>query len=368
MLSLLPLILAAAPAAVPQDASPIHLIQADGVIGADGVLIPDGIVMLRGDQILAVGAKVAAPKSALRSRVRGVLAPGMIDAFTQLGTEHGVSEASTFLTPALRAVDAVDEDHDVWEERLAHGVTAVQLVPSTLDLAGDPIQVLAGWTGVVPCAAPQRAVAAQGRQTVGLLSGPYNSREGGPSSLAGATEALAAHAGAAGDKVLVVVDSAEGVQAARRTLEGRDLAWLAAGDPATYGGMLRGQLLGLGVVHDGNWSPRALETWRRLHGAGVQVAFGSGDAGGWGGPGSLRATAMAFARATGDPAGAMAAVTRNAADLAGLGRNFGRLAPGARADLVLWSGHPLDAASRVRSVMIAGRTVWTAPADEEGEE
>ncbi len=371
MLSLLPLLFTAAPLPAPQEAEPIYLIQADGVIGADGVLIPDGLVMLRGDKVLAVGAKIAAPKSAVRMKLDGVLAPGFVDAYSRVGTDSGLSEASTFLTPGLRAVDSFDAGHEVWEARLAQGVTAVQLVPAVYDQRGDPIQVLAGWGGVVACAGDQPLVAAQSRQTIGLLSGPYSSREGGPSSLAGAVEALSAalrqDAGVAGEKSLVVIDSAEGLRAAAAALEGRDLAWIGRGDAAGYGGLLKGQLLGLPVVHDGRWSPRLLETWRRLHEAGVKIAFGSGSGGSWTGPSSLRTTAMAFARATGDAAGAMATISRHAADLAGLGRSYGRLAPGARADLVLWTGHPLDAASRVRSVMIAGRTVWSAP-PQEGED
>ena len=371
MLSLLPLLLPALPAATPQQNEPIYLIQADGVIDANGALIEDGLVMLRGGKIMAVGAKIAAPKSAVKMRLEGVLAPGFIDAWSRTGTEHGVSEASAFLTPGLQAVDALDADADVWEARLAHGVTAVHLVPAVLDQRGDPIQVLAGWSGVVGSHGEQRAIQPRARQTIGLLSGPYSSREGGPASLAGAAEALRAaladQPDAVGAAALVAVDSAEGVAAARDALGERSLAWLANGDPARFGGALRGQLLGLPTVNDGNWSARLVETWRRLHAAEVRVAFGTGDGGSWNGPGALRTTAMAYSRATGDAGAAMAALTRNAADLAGLGRAYGRLAPGARADLVLWSGHPLDAASRVRSVMIAGRTVWSA-APQEGED
>ena len=371
ILSLLPLLLPALPAAPPQQDEPIYLIQADGVIGADGALIEDGQVMLRGGKVMAVGAKIAAPSSAVKLRLAGVLAPGFVDAWSRVGTEHGVSEASSYLTPSLLAVDALDRDDDSWEARLAHGITAVHLVPAVLDQEGDPIQVLAGWSGVVGCQGRERVMSARARQTIGLLSGPYRSREGGPSSLAGAAEALGAaltaDPKAAGEAALVVVDSTEGINAARAALAGVDLAWIAAGDPATFGGALRGQLLGLPVVDDGNWSARQVETWRRLHDAEVRIAFGTGDGGPWNGPGALRTSAMAFARATGDAGAAMAAVTCNAADLAGLGRSYGRLAPGARADLVLWSGHPLDASSRVRSVMIAGRTVWSA-APREGED
>lgn len=368
MIQLLPLLLAplAAPPAAPQG-EPIYLLRPDAVILPDGTRSDGAVVLVRGDKILAAGTQVAAPSSAREVRLRGVLAPGLFDAATRAGTEHGLSEASSFLTPELLAVDALDPDAKVWQERLAAGVTACQLVPAVLDTAGDPIRVLAGWSGVALAGGEARILETRGRQTVGLLSGPFQSAQGGPSSLAGAVEALGAALAAdpalVGPRVLVAVDSAEGIAAARAALPERDVAWLAEGDPAAFGRALAGQLLILPVVDDGLWSARLAETWKRLHAAGVRVAFGGGDDG----AAALRTTAMAFARATGDSAAAMAAITRNGADAAGLGTGFGRIAPGARADLVLWSAHPLDAAARVRAVMIAGRTVWSATPPEEFE-
>jgi imidazolonepropionase-like amidohydrolase len=50
---------------------------------------------------------------------------------------------------------------------------------------------------------------------------------------------------------------------------------------------------------------------------------------------------------------AMKAVTANTADAFGL--DAGRIAPGARADLVLWNGDPLEASSRPMGMWIGGR-------------
>ncbi|TWT42266.1 imidazolonepropionase [Phycisphaerae bacterium RAS1] len=55
---------------------------------------------------------------------------------------------------------------------------------------------------------------------------------------------------------------------------------------------------------------------------------------------------------------ALAAVTRVPAELMGLAERVGTLAAGADADLVVWTGDPLDATSRVKMVMIEGKVVY----------
>jgi imidazolonepropionase-like amidohydrolase len=55
---------------------------------------------------------------------------------------------------------------------------------------------------------------------------------------------------------------------------------------------------------------------------------------------------------------ALRAVTTSPAKLLGLGEEFGTLKTGADADLVVWSGDPLDAASRVRAVVIGGQLAY----------
>ena len=51
-------------------------------------------------------------------------------------------------------------------------------------------------------------------------------------------------------------------------------------------------------------------------------------------------------------------VTARAADMLGIDDETGRVRPGLAADLVLWSGDPLDPAARVQSVYVAGRRVY----------
>jgi imidazolonepropionase-like amidohydrolase len=56
---------------------------------------------------------------------------------------------------------------------------------------------------------------------------------------------------------------------------------------------------------------------------------------------------------------ALRAVTINPAEVMGVADRVGSLAPGKDADVVLWSGDPLDFASRALRVWVSGREVYT---------
>jgi hypothetical protein len=54
---------------------------------------------------------------------------------------------------------------------------------------------------------------------------------------------------------------------------------------------------------------------------------------------------------------ALAAITRNPAEIFGLGGTHGRIAPGQDADLVLWDGDPLEVTTTATQVWIKGRAI-----------
>ena len=56
-----------------------------------------------------------------------------------------------------------------------------------------------------------------------------------------------------------------------------------------------------------------------------------------------------------NPEAALAAITINAAEIAGIDHRVGSLAPGKDADIVVTSGHPINLLSRVLTVIINGR-------------
>jgi imidazolonepropionase-like amidohydrolase len=89
-----------------------------------------------------------------------------------------------------------------------------------------------------------------------------------------------------------------------------------------------------------------------LHAAGVRIAFSNNDSH----QARKNRQLAGNAAAHGLPRdAALAAITAQAADIFGLGATRGRIAVGQVADLVLWSGDPLEVTSAADQVWIAGR-------------
>ena len=97
-----------------------------------------------------------------------------------------------------------------------------------------------------------------------------------------------------------------------------------------------------------------LENAARLHGAGVRIAFTNLNDGTHNARKVRQAAGVAVAHGLPWDA-ALAALTANPAEIFGLGAEFGRIAPGYVADLVLWSGDPLEVTTVAEQVWIDGR-------------
>ena len=54
---------------------------------------------------------------------------------------------------------------------------------------------------------------------------------------------------------------------------------------------------------------------------------------------------------------ALAALTANPADILGLEEGFGRIEPGSPADIVIWSGDPLEVTSAAEQVILGGKVI-----------
>jgi imidazolonepropionase-like amidohydrolase len=350
--------------AVPIRQAPIWALKPTSVILPDGSSAAGAIVLVQGDRILGVGTDLEIPSSAQEISFEGVLAPGFVDAFSAFGTDSQVREDSRRLSPMLRAFDAVNfKDNDDWKALREAGITTIQVLP-------EPRNVQAGWGALVTTGGDRkRTLAGRTRQVLSLVMAMVQDRGVGPTSVAGAAELLKEGGtdripGLQEHGAVVHVQDAAGVRAARAVLGEVPARWMMWGDSGSYGGELRGQNVGLQLPARGSWSPRTLENLKRLHKAGLKICFGTWSPTGKAAAGDLRRNAILLARLTRDPAGAFASITTHAADFAG-STEIGAIAAGKRADLVLWSAHPLDATARIRAVMIGGQTVYRAPAQEQ---
>lgn len=356
------LLLGCAPAALP--AQQTTILRPDAIVAEDGSLQKGMAVVIKDGKIVEVSANPSA--SGLEVRLSGVLAPGLVDAFTGRGADLFLTEQSEAATPELRAADGLDLDNPAWQALLERGVTTVHITP-------DPTNVLSGWGTVVSVAGAdrqQRVLKTSSRQIASLLQSSVSDNRIGPTSVAGAIERLnqslvVSDTRAQNHSMWFFVENSEGVRAVEGILEGfksNDSRLVLWGDVASYGGVVAGKLVGIPTFGNGAVARRA-ETWKRLHKAGTKFAFGSrGGSGEWN---SLRTSAMSLSRFLGAPAAAWAAVTSNPATMLGMEKELGTIAVGQRADLVLWSAHPLDAAASVQSVMIGGKTVYRAAASED---
>ncbi len=97
-----------------------------------------------------------------------------------------------------------------------------------------------------------------------------------------------------------------------------------------------------------------LENAARLHRAGVRIAFTNLNDSTHNARKVRQAAGVAVANGLPWDA-ALAALTANPAGIFGLGAEYGRIAPGFVADLVLWSGDPLEVTTVAEQVWIDGR-------------
>jgi imidazolonepropionase-like amidohydrolase len=91
-----------------------------------------------------------------------------------------------------------------------------------------------------------------------------------------------------------------------------------------------------------------------------EVPFGFGLDSPWNHASELRFDAALCVREGLAPQTAWSALTENAARIAGVGASVGRIERGLDADVVLWSGDPLDLQSRIDAVYVDGARVFAA--------
>ena len=373
----------------------------------DGPVIPDGFVVFEGKTITAVGPMEALPagySGPVLDAAGGHILPGLVDAHCHLGlwgdglgfeADDG-NESTDPCTPHLRGLDGVNPLDRCFQEARQGGVTTVLTGPGSANpIAGQflALKTTGRWVDEMVVKAPAAMKFALGENPKSV----YNERKETPitrmataalirGNLSKAQEYQAKQAKAQDDPDTDPPDFDPKLEALLPVLRGILPAHFhahRADDIATAVRISREFGLNFAIVHGTEGYKVApllasagvpvitgpcltdrskpelvgqtLDNPVLLAQAGVKVAICTDH------PvipiQHLPICAAMAVRAGMDPEDALAAVTRNPAEIAGLGDRLGVLAPGRDADIVVTQGHPLDWTCRLTAVFIDGAQV-----------
>lgn len=373
----------------------------------DGPVIPDGFVVFEGKTITAVGPMEALPagySGPVLDAAGGHILPGFVDAHCHLGlwgdglgfeADDG-NESTDPCTPHLRGLDGVNPLDRCFQEARQGGVTTVLTGPGSANpIAGQflALKTTGRWVDEMVVKAPAAMKFALGENPKSV----YNERKETPitrmataalirENLSKAQEYQAKQAKAQDDPDTDPPDFDPKLEALLPVLRGILPAHFhahRADDIATAVRISREFGLNFAIVHGTEGYKVApllasagvpvitgpcltdrskpelvgqtLDNPVLLTQAGVKVAICTDH------PvipiQHLPICAAMAVRAGMDPEDALAAVTRNPAEIAGLGDRLGVLAPGRDADIVVTQGHPLDWTCRLTAVFIDGAQV-----------
>lgn len=316
----------------------------------DGVRWHQGLtVVLHGDRIQDVRRDGSVPPGARLIDVpEAVLTPGLIDLDSSLGLEGARDELHEALSPDLTVIDAFAPDTAELEALRVSGVTSLWLSPGASG-------VLGGRGAVVQPAPRGKAGRVLSRDwgPVGSLTAAARLPNREPSSLPQqATMLQAALEGEFSGPARVRIDDA--ASAARGA---RIPSALLVGRPEEEAA-LREFVVVRGVVFSGV-DPLGGRTSLRAPAllAERDLALGFGSAQSPLGPVAIRHAAARAVAGGLDPTTALSGLTGGAAGLAGLPGARGTITPGAAADVVLWTGDPVEPSSRALRVWVGGLEV-----------
>ena len=349
-----------------------YSIKSTRVLKADGTYAP-ATIKVAGGKIVSVGNET--PDNAFDVG-DAVITPGLV-------VGHANSSTTTSIDPVSAHTHAAD-DYNPESEGFAKmrkgGFTAVAYAPSSSN-------VVAGQMACVRFEAQQPVAMKDGwPHTIAgkfVLSGASRSSSRYPSALTGQVDLLtryfegedfdtrlyvpgsieaamdkkaAAHLASlkAGETIAVFeANTADEVRAALDLIEQFKLKGVLLHPRDLRGQVGRIKELGVGVVasamtaNDYDWYANDLATASK---AGVPIAF-SGTT-----PASLRITAAMLVNAGMAPEAAMKALTSDAARMCGL-TDCGEIASNKPADLVIWTGSPVDFGARPVQVIVDGQVV-----------
>ncbi len=328
-------------------------------------VLENAVVVVQSGRIQAVGADVEIPDGAEVLEHQGVLTAGMIALHGTAGAVGETRDATRPALPEARMGIPIDGRSVDFAPLWNAGITSLLVTPDSSGItSGTSALVRTADGGVLRDPAHLSLVFSN--------EGLSGNRE--PTSRSGAlallNELFENSSGVVADAksgkltCLFEVRERDDVLRAIAFAKGKKLSG------ALHGAWLSGELSepirdsGLFVIVPalGVGTPkRTLDAVARLEKDGVVFGFGL-DAP-WNHPDLLRLSAALCVRAGLESQAAWRGLTANAAKISGVEARMGRIERGFEADLVLWSGDPLDLATRSEIVISAGKAANVERAD-----
>jgi len=344
-------------------------VRAGTVHTGTGPAMQGATVLVQDGKITAIGAELDLPEGVRLVEHPGHLSAGMIALRDLAGTQGGASDSTRAMLPAAELRHAYNPGHHEFEQLLAGGITSVQI-------AADPRALVAGMTAVVKTHGDSvvhpRSYLAVALGEDAIQTGRY------PTSYGAALDELSAQIEAAEGAFAMVkmrnlplwmhVEERHEVQRCLDFLAAHELGGVLHGAERIGEHAERLSELGLGASLPSfklGGTYHAARSSVALAEAGVPFGFALDSPGN--DASALRLSAAAAMRAGLGAGRAWGALTSDAAKLCRVEGRVGTLAPGLDADLVLWSGSPVDLGSRVMAVYVDGEHAWALPEDEHEE-
>lgn len=340
-------------------------IRADVVHVGDGQTIENGVVVIEGANIKSVGTE--AGEGVRVVEVDGHVSPGLIAVRDATGAGSENDESTRKMTPTADVARAFDPSHPAWKHVVRQGVTTVIMTPSSSAIAGGTAAVVSPARGEIVRRGALLPLGLSSRSISNTIA---------PTSYAGLYQMLdEAFASAEGDSPLARAKRGELpvlLEAVSRVEVGNAIAFAKEHGltGALVGAPRAGDQVdaiaesGLSVVFEPDGigaQPHRTASALALEEAGVPFAFTS-DAQSRGAA-AMRMTVARFLRDGLKRESAMRALTETPAMIAGVDATHGTVAAGKAADLVVWSGDPLELTSRVLQVYAGGEAVLSEDED-----
>jgi len=388
----------------------VVVIKAGKILTMAGQPIKQGLIIIEGQNIKAIGKNLPIPDGAeIIDEPEAWVLPGLIDANSALGMvdERGQSENEELSEPNVAQLDVLDGlypfDKRIAQSR-ASGITTALICPGRRSVIGGQAAVvrLIGKTveemKILAPAGVKFSIGEGPKQAFGSKGRLPSTRMGNIYVIRQALQEAREYASKWADYDKGLAQAKKGkkntadLQPPRRDLRLEPLAKVVMGELPAFiecyrmddisgairlvdefklkavfigcaeGYLVAGEISKRGIpviVGPMGIGPKRTETENvaisnaaRLHKAGVKIALESETQYGLAALEELPLVAALAVRGGLSEEEALKAITINAAEIIGAGDKIGSLEPGKQADLVIFSGNPLDYQTRVKKVIM----------------